>query len=114
MDIACECISGFCPLNENKHEEDIITKIRGVASAIGFMTLLVTSLLFAIMQFQMLKVVIGSISLVCFIAAFVFFCFFIMGEKERFEKTVLKYGGLWQRLVLTCCYVPLVVWCILK
>ena len=112
--IGCECISGFCPLNENKHEEDIITKIHGVASAIGFMPFLVTPLLFAIMQFQMLKVVIGSISLVCFIAAFVFFCFFIMGEKERFEKTVLKYGGLWQRLVLTCCYVPLVVWCILK
>lgn len=41
-----------------------------------------------------------------------FFCFFIMGEKERFANTVLRYGGLWQRLVLVCCYVPILVLCL--
>ena len=40
--------------------------------------------------------------------------FFIMGEKEKFSNTVLQYGGLWQRLVLTSCYVPLFVWCTLN
>ena len=39
---------------------------------------------------------------------------FIMGEKEKFAKTVLRYGGLWQRLVLVCCYMPLATWCILR
>jgi len=112
--IGCEIISGFCPLNENRHEEDIITKIHGGTSAIGFMTLLVVPLLFAILQFQVSEIVIGLISLLCFILAFVFFCFFIMGEKEKFAKTVLRYGGLWQRLVLVCCYMPLATWCILR
>lgn len=111
--IGCEIVSGFCPLNENRQEEDAITKIHGVASAIGFMTLLVVPLLMAIVQFQALEIVIGVSSLVCFFAAFVFFCFFIMGEKERFANTVLRYGGLWQRLVLICCYIPLFIWCII-
>lgn len=112
--IGCEIISGVCPLNESRQDEDIITKIHGGASAIGFMTLLVVPLLLAILQFQTTNIVLGAISLVSFIAAFVFFCFFIMGEKERFEKTVLRYSGLWQRLVLVSCYVPLAIWCITK
>ena len=112
--IGCEIVSGFCPLNENRQEEDAITKIHGVASAIGFMTLLVVPLLIAILQFQVSEVAFGLISLLCFIVAFVFFCFFIMGEKEMFATTVLRYGGLWQRLVLVCCYVPLFVWCVIQ
>ena len=112
--IGCEIISGFCPLNENRQEEDTITKIHGGASAIGFMTLLVVPLLLAILQFQISEVAIGLISLLCFIVAFVFFCFFIMGEKEKFANTVLRYGGLWQRLVLICCYVPLFIWCVIQ
>ncbi|MBQ9714488.1 MAG: DUF998 domain-containing protein [Clostridia bacterium] len=112
--IGCEIVSGFCPLNENRHEENTITKIHGGASAIGFMTLLVVPLLLAIMHFQEASIIMGRISLVSFVAAFVFFCFFIMGEKEKFVNTVLRYGGLWQRLVLVSCYVPLIAWCIIK
>ena len=112
--IGCEIISGFCPLNENRQDEDALTKIHGGASAIGFMTLLVVPLLLSIMQFQMTNIILGVISLASFIAAFVFFCFFIMGEKEKFANTALRYGGLWQRLVLVSCYVPLAVWCIIK
>jgi len=37
-----------------------------------------------------------------------------MGEKEKFANTVLRYGGLWQRLVLASCYVPLAILCITK
>ena len=110
--IGCEIVSGICPLNENRHDEDAITKIHGGASAIGFMALLVVPLLLAITQFQAADIITGAISLVSFIAAFAFFCFFIMGEKEKFSKTILRYGGLWQRLVLVSCYVPLAVWCV--
>ena len=112
--IGCEIISGFCPLNENRYDEDAITKIHGGASAIGFMSLLVVPLLLAIMQLRAINIIMGMISLVSFIVAFAFFCFFIMGEKERFANTALRYGGLWQRLVLVSCYVPLAVWCIIK
>ena len=103
--IGCEIISGFCPLNEDRREEDAITKIHGGASAIGFTGLLVVPLLLALMQFQTADIIMGAVSLVGFIAAFLFFCFFIMGEKEKFANTALRYGGLWQRLVLASCYV---------
>ena len=109
--IGCEIISGLCPLNENRQEEDIITRIHGGSSAIGFMALLVVPLLLALLQLQTTEFIIGLISLLCFVAAFMFFCFFVMGEKEKFSSTVLRYGGLWQRLVLISCYVPLFVWC---
>ena len=112
--IGCEIISGLCPLNESRQDEDFITKIHGGASAIGFMTLLVVPLLLAILQFQSTNIIMGPISLVSFIVAFVFFCFFIMGEKEKFANTILRHGGLWQRLVLVSCYVPLAVLCIIK
>ncbi|MBQ4116279.1 MAG: DUF998 domain-containing protein, partial [Clostridia bacterium] len=93
---------------------DIITKIHGGSSAIGFMALLVVPLLLAILQLQIFEFFIGIISLLCFVAAFVFFCFFVMGEKEKFSNTILQYGGLWQRLVLISCYMPLLIWCILN
>ena len=110
--IGCEIISGLCPLNESRQDEDVITKIHGGTSAIGFMTLLVVPLLLAILQFQANNIIMGVISLVSFIVAFAFFCFFIMGEKEKFAKTVLRYGGLWQRLVLAVCYVTLFILCV--
>ena len=112
--IGCEIVSGVCPLNENRQDEDIITKIHGGSSAIGFMALLVVPLLLALLQLQISEFFIGTISLLFFVAAFVFFCFFIMGEKEKFSNTVLRYSGLWQRLVLISCYMPLLVWCILN
>ena len=111
--IACEIISGVCPLNENRHEKDIITEIHGGASAIGFMTLLAVPPLMAIFQYQGSQMLLGTVSILCFVFAFVFFCFFIMGEKEKFAKTVLRYGGLWQRLVLLSCYIPLFAWMII-
>ncbi len=111
--IGCEIISGLCPLNENRQDEDALTKIHGGTSAIGFMTLLVVPLLMAILQYQSSQMLLGTVSIVCFIFAFVFFCFFIMGEKEKFANSVLRYGGLWQRLVLLICYIPLFIWCLI-
>ena len=110
--IGCEIISGLCPLNESRQDEDIITKIHGGASAIGFMMLLIVPLLMAILQYQSSQMLLGTVSIVCFVFALIFFCFFIMGEKEKFANTVLRYGGLWQRLVLAVCYVTLFIWCV--
>ena len=110
--IGCEIISGLCPLNESRQDRDIITKIHGGASAIGFMMLLIVPLLMAILQYQSSQMLLGTVSIVCFVFALIFFCFFIMGEKEKFDNTVLRYGGLWQRLVLAVCYVTLFIWCV--
>ena len=110
--IGCEIISGLCPLNESRQDRDIITKIHGGASAIGFMMLLIVPLLMAILQYQSSQMLLGTVSIVCFVFALIFFCFFIMGEKEKFANTVLRYGGLWQRLVLAVCYVTLFILCV--
>lgn len=110
--IGCEIISGCCPLNERRQDEDAITKIHGGASAVGFMTLLIAPLLLAIQLFKTSQPGMGWIALIGFIGALIFFCFFIMGEKEKFAHTVLRYGGLWQRLVLSLCYMPFIAWCI--
>lgn len=110
--IGCEIISGFCPLNENRQDEDAVTRVHGFGSAIGFMTLLFSPLLMAILQFQTDGLLAGFVSLICFIISFVFFCFFIMGEKEKFSNTVLRHSGIWQRLVLAFCYVPIFAWCL--
>ena len=84
--IGCEIISGFCPLNENKKDEDVITKIHGGASAVGFMTLLIVPLLLAILQFQFSEIVMGVISLLLFIVAFVFFAFSLWEKKISLQK----------------------------
>lgn len=111
--LGCEIISGFCPLNEDRNEVDTVTKLHGGASALGFTALLFVPLLLALGQLRSRAVAAGAGTLVCFLFAFTFFCCFIMGEKERFADTVLRYGGLWQRLVLASCYVPLAVWCVM-
>ena len=100
---------GVCQVNADNYLTDVVE-----TGDIVKTSLLVVPLLLAILQFQISEVAIGLISLLCFIVAFVFFCFFIMGEKEKFANTVLRYGGLWQRLVLICCYVPLFIWCVIQ
>lgn len=109
--IGCEIVSGLCPLNEDRNETDRLTALHGGGSAIGFISLLAVPLLAAILHFRTGQMTLGTVSLISFAAAFVFFCFFIMGEKEKFAATVLRYGGLWQRAVLTACYIPLFAWC---
>lgn len=111
--LGCEIISGFCPLNEDRSEVDAVTKLHGGASALGFTALVLVPLLLALAQLRAGAVRMGVGALVCFLLALAFFCCFIMGEKERFADTVLRYGGLWQRLVLASCYVPLGVWCLM-
>lgn len=111
--LGCEVISGFCPLNESRAEQDLPARIHGAASALGFVALLPVPLLVALIQLGLNLPVCGAVSLACFLAAFVFFCFFIMGEKERFARTALRHAGLWQRLVLAASYAPLLLQCLL-
>lgn len=101
-------ISGFFSVNESK---DIITtasKIHGVSAAIGFMALLVFPLLNGIIAFKQKDIIGSIISISAFVLSLVFFVCFIMGDKEQFQNTFLKYEGLWERLTLFCMYVPFI------
>lgn len=107
---ACEIISGFFPLNERKEDIDLSSKIHGGFSAIGFMCLLPVPLLIGIYFIKNLAV--SIISILCFAFAMLFFCFFIMGDKEKFKDTILAYEGIWQRLIILSCYIPIAVYSI--
>lgn len=109
--IGCEVISGIFPLNERREEVDVSSKIHGAFSAIGFLCLLPVPLLIGIYHGNNPAVFV--LSIVCFALAMLFFCFFIMGDKDRFKDTVLGCEGIWQRLVLLCCYIPIVAFAVL-
>lgn len=100
-------ISGIFHVNENK---DIVTSastIHGISAAIGFMTFLFFPLLNGILAFKQDNFIFGVVSVISFILALIFFICFIMGDKEPFQDTILRYEGLWERLTLLCMYIPL-------
>ena len=71
--------------------------------------MLFVPLLIAILSFKSGESVIGTISVVCFITAIVFFALFVMSDKDKFADTIISYEGLWQRLNLFFMYVPIAI-----
>lgn len=101
-------ISGFFSVNESKDIVTTASKIHGVSAAIGFMALLFFPLLNGIAAFKQKDMIGGIISISSFVLSLVFFVCFVMGDKEQFQNTILKYEGLWERLTLFCMYVPFI------
>ncbi len=101
-------ISGFFSVNESKDVVTAASKIHGAGAAIGFMAFLFFPLLNGIVSFKQNGTVEGIISISSFILSLIFFTCFVMGDKERFQNTILKYEGLWERLALFCMYIPFI------
>ena len=101
-------ISGFFSVNESKYIVTTASKIHGISAAIGFMALLLFPLLNGIVSFKQNGTLEGIISISSFVLSLIFFACFVMGEKEQFQNTPLKYEGLWERLTLFCMYIPFV------
>ena len=99
-------LSGLFSVNESKEKVTFASKIHGAGSAIGFMTLMFFPLLQSISAFKNNDVIQGIICVIAFVAAVLFFTFFIMGDKEKFKETIFSYEGLWERLSLFFMYVP--------
>ena len=76
--------------------------------SIGFMLLLFFPLLSGVMLFKQNDIVGGIVDISSFILSLIFFVCFVMGDKEQFQNSVLKYEGLWERLTLFSMYVPFV------
>ena len=104
--IGAGILSGLFSVNESKAKITLASKIHGAGSAIGFMTLLFFPLFRSTAAFRSDNPIQGTVCLVSFIAAITFFVFFILGDKDRFKKTVFSYEGLWERLSLFFMYVP--------
>ena len=101
-------ISGMFSVNETKDMATTASKIHGVGAAIGFMLLLFFPLLSGVMLFKQNDIVGGIVDISSFILSLIFFVCFVMGDKEQFQNSVLKYEGLWERLTLFSMYVPFV------
>ena len=101
-------ISGFFSVNESKYIVTTASKIHGIGAAIGFMALLLFPLLNGIVSFKQNDTLEGIISISSFVLSLIFFACFVMGDKEQFQNTPLKYEGLWERLTLFCMYIPFV------
>ena len=104
--IGAGILAGLFSVNESKEKVTVASRIHGAGSALGFMTLLFFPLLQGIYGFMSGQNIRGAVCVAAFVLALLFFVFFIMGDKERFQKTVLAYGGLWERLSLFFMYVP--------
>lgn len=99
-------ISGIFSVNENKSIVTIASKIHGISAAIGFMALLFFPLLNAIISFKQKDIADGFVSIISFTLSFIFFTCFVMGDKEQFQNTVLRYEGIWEQMTLFCMYAP--------
>ncbi len=99
----------FFSVNESKDIVTTASKIHGVGSVIGFMLFLFVPLLIAILSFKSKDIVIGTVSIICFVIALVFFVLFVMSDKPEFSNTIINNEGLWERLNLIFMYAPLLV-----
>ena len=104
------CIfTAFFSVNETKDIVTISSKIHGAGSALGFIVFLFVPLLLAMLSFIDGEIIIGVISIICFIISLVFFALFVMSDKKEFANTVISNEGLWQRLNLIFMYLPLAI-----
>ena len=101
-------ISGIFSVNESKDIVTVASRIHGTSAAIGFMALLLFPLLDGVFSFRQKETAFGIVSIISFVLALIFFICFVMGDKERFQNTALRYEGLWERMTLFCMYVPFV------
>lgn len=106
--IGAGLISGFFSVNESKNIVTAASKIHGISAAVGFMIFLFFPLLNGILAFKQNGFIFGVVSIISFILALVFFICFILGDKEQFQNTMLRYEGIWERLTLLCMYIPFV------
>lgn len=107
-----EVLSGMFPVNENREDMSLSSKVHGAGSVIGFIALQFVPLILGILQFRTNEVAHGVFSIVFFVLSLAAFTFFVIGEKPKFKDTVFSYGGLWQRVSLALMYVPLAIWII--
>ena len=101
-------VSAIFHVNESRNIITMASKIHGAGAAIGFMSLLFFPLLNGIVSFKHKDIIEGIISISSFVLSLIFFACFVMGDKEQFQNTILKYEGLWERLTLFCLYIPFV------
>ena len=104
----------FFSVNESKDVVTLASKIHGAGSVIGFMLFLFVPLLLGILYYKDQNRMMGTVSIICFAAAMVFFVLFVMSDKQEFKNTIIDNEGLWQRLNLAFMYLPLAITAVIR
>ena len=104
----------FFSVNESKDVVTLASKIHGAGSVIGFMLFLFVPLLLGILYYKDQDRMMGTVSIVSFIVALIFFALFVMSDKQEFKNTIIDNEGLWQRLNLAFMYLPVAVTAIVR
>lgn len=104
----------FFSVNESKDVVTIASKIHGAGSVIGFMLFLFVPLLLGILYYKEQNCMMGTVSIVSFAAALIFFVLFVMSDKQEFKNTIIDNEGLWQRLNLAFMYLPVAITAIVR
>ena len=104
----------FFSVNESKDVVTIASKIHGAGSVIGFMLFLFVPLLLGILYYKEQNCMMGTVGIVSFAAALIFFVLFVMSDKQEFKNTIIDNEGLWQRLNLAFMYLPVAITAIVR
>ena len=104
----------FFSVNESKDVVTLASKIHGAGSVIGFMLFLFVPLLLGILYYKDQNRMMGTVSIICFAVAMVFFALFVMSDKQEFKNTIIDNEGLWQRLNLAFMYLPLAITAVIR
>ena len=104
----------FFSVNESKDVVTLASKIHGAGSVTGFMLFLFVPLLMGILFYKVQDRMMGTVSIICFVIAIIFFVLFVMSDKQEFKNTVIDNEGLWQRLNLAFMYLPMVITAVIK
>ena len=99
----------FFSVNESRDAVTVASKIHGAGSVTGFMLFLFVPLLVAVLYFKDHNLAMGTVSIISFVLALVFFTLFVMSDKPGLKNTIVDHEGLWQRLNLVFMYLPLAV-----
>lgn len=90
-------LAGIFHVGETKENASPAAKIHGAGSAAGFMALLFFPLLESVLAFRRGEAAAAWGSLAAFLLALACFTLFVMGDKPRFQNTVIAWEGLWER-----------------
>lgn len=102
-------LAGLFPVGESKSLETLSAKIHGYGSAVGFLLLMSAPLLVGLYLFKRSDGMLGTLSVICFACAAIFFSLFVMADKPRYRGSVIELEGLWQRLSLFFMYLPIAI-----
>lgn len=104
----------FFSVNESKDVVTLASKIHGAGSVIGFMLFLFVPLLLGILFFKDQNRVMGTVGIISFVLALLFFVLFVMSDKQEFKNTIIDNEGLWQRMNLVFMYLPLAITAVIR